>query len=133
MATVPIGDAELEVLRYIQDHHPITVRDVAGHFGRVKGHVRTTTLNVMRRLVAKRYLTRRKVDGVFRYSPRLSKPDLLRGLVREFVEGALGGSMSPFVAYLAEGAKLTEADRAELKKLIDALEPHGGGGGRRDG
>jgi predicted transcriptional regulator len=123
MSAAPIGDAELEVLRYIQDHHPVTVAEVAAHFGRVKGHVRTTTLNVMRRLLAKRYLTRRKVNGVFRYSPRLSTPDLLRGLVRDFVDRALGGSLSPFVAYLAEDAQLTEADRAELKKLIESLDP----------
>lgn len=125
MPAVPIGDAELEVLRYIQDHHPVTVAEVAAHFGRTRGHVRTTTLNVMRRLLAKRYLTRRKVNGVHRYSPRHTKPELLRGLVREFVERALGGSLSPFVAYLAEDAKLTDADRTELKKLIEALEPHG--------
>ena len=128
MSAAPIGDAELEVLRYIQDHHPVTVAEVAAHFGRVKGHVRTTTLNVMRRLLAKRYLTRRKVNGVFRYSPRLSKADLLRGLVREFVDRALGGSLSPFVAYLAEDATLTAADRAELKKLIESLEPRGRAG-----
>lgn len=128
MADRPIGDAELEVLRYIQDHHPATVAAVAAHFGRVKGHVRTTTLNVMGRLLAKRYLKRRKINGVFHYSPRHSKAELLRGLVRDFIDRSLGGSLSPFVAYMAQEAELSDADRAELKKLIDSLEVRDGGG-----
>jgi predicted transcriptional regulator len=118
-----IGQAELEVLQYIQDHHPATVRDVAGHFGRLRGHVRTTTLNVMGRLVRKRYLSRRKTNGVYHYWPRQHKSELLRGLVGDFVERALGGSLSPFVAYLTEDAKLSDADITELKRLVDQLEP----------
>lgn len=121
-----IGQAELELLTYVQDHHPVTVREVAEHFARTKGHVRTTTLNVMSRLVRKKYLTRRKSNGVYHYSPRVQKGELLRGLVRDFVEGALGGSLSPFVAYLAEDAQLTARDVAELKKLIGQLDRQSG-------
>jgi len=117
-----IGQAELEVLRYIQDHHPITVRRAADHFAQARGHVRTTTLNVMGRLVRKGYLTRRKSDGVYQYAPRLPKGEQLRGLVGEFVERALGGSLSPFVAYLANDAELNNDDLAALKRLVDQLE-----------
>jgi predicted transcriptional regulator len=83
-----IGQAELEVLSYIQDHHPISVREAAEHFARTRGHVRTTTLNVMGRLVSKGYLKRRKVAGVYQYEPRHAKNDLLRRLVSDFVERA---------------------------------------------
>ena len=117
-----IGRAELEILQYIQDHHPVTVRDVAGHFARTKGHVRTTALNVMRRLVAKGYLSRRKSRGIYQYSPRVPKEKFARGMVRDFVERALGGSLSPFVAYLAQDADLTDRDVAELKRLLAQLE-----------
>ena len=121
-----IGRAELELLTYVQDHHPVTVREVAQHFARTRGHVRTTTLNVMGRLVRKKYLTRRKSNGVFHYRPRVGKGELLRGLVREFVERALGGSPSPFVAYLAEDAQLSAQDVAELRRLIGQLERRNG-------
>lgn len=117
-----IGQAELEVLHFIQDHHPITVRDVAAHFAQTKGHVRTTTLNVMGRLLRKKYLTRRKVGGLYQYMPRVERGDLLRGLVGDFVHNALRGSLAPFVAYLAEDAELNEQDLAELRRLVDQLE-----------
>lgn len=116
-----IGRAELEILQYIQDHHPITVRELAEHVAAAHGHGRTTALNVMERLRKKGHLTREKVDGVYQYSPSLPKPQLMRTLVRDFVNGVLGGSLEPFVAYLGEEAKVTDAQYAELKQVVDHL------------
>lgn len=112
----------MELLQYIHDHHPITVRQVAEQFGEGKGLVRTTVLNVMERLRKKGYLTRKLSGGLFQYSPRLAKAELLRRLVREFVDKSLGGSLSPFVAYLAEEATLSENELSELKQLVRDLE-----------
>ena len=112
----------MDVLRYITDHHPVTVRQVADHVSETKGHVRTTVLNVMERLRQKGYLARKKTDGLFYYSPRLAKEELLRSLVGDFVTRALGGSLSPFVAYLAHEAKLSEAELSELRALVQTLD-----------
>jgi len=117
-----IGRAELEILNYIHDHHPASVRQVAEHVSATKGHTRTTVLNVMARLSRKGYLSRRRIDGVYQYSPRVPKADLLRRLVGEFVDKALGGSLSPFVAYLGRDAKLSDDDLRELKRLVADLE-----------
>jgi len=112
----------MDVLRYVTDHHPVTVRQVADHVSETKGHVRTTVLNVMERLREKGYLVRRKTRGVFHYSPRLPKQELLRSLVRDFVARALGGSLSPFVAYLAHEAKLSPDEVSELRTLVENLD-----------
>lgn len=117
-----VGRAELEILHYVQDHHPVTVRDVADRFAESHGHVRTTILNVMERLRKKGFLTRRKAEGVFQYEPRMGKADLLRSLVRDFVEKTLGGSLSPFVAYLSREAKLSDEELKELKQLVGELK-----------
>src|SRR5687768_8198863 len=76
-----VGRAEMEILHYVQDHHPVSVRDVADHFAEARGHVRTTILNVMERLRKKGFLTRRKSGGIFQYEPRVGKAELLRSLV----------------------------------------------------
>jgi predicted transcriptional regulator len=127
-----IGQAELEILRYIQEHHPVTVRQVADHVSETKGHVRTTVLNVMTRLVRKRYLVRRKQDGVYVYAPRVPAGQLLRTLVGDFVDKALGGSPSPFVAYLAEDARLSAQDVEQLKRLVKQLEADPRFAGRKE-
>ena len=118
----PIGRAELEILNYIHDHHPVPVRQVADHVSSTKGHTRTTVLNVMARLCSKGYLSRKQVAGVYQYSPRVPKADLLRRLVGDFVDKALGGSLSPFVAYLSRDAKLSDEDLRQLKKLVGELD-----------
>ncbi|MGA2243327.1 MAG: BlaI/MecI/CopY family transcriptional regulator [Verrucomicrobiota bacterium] len=117
-----IGRAEMEILHFIHDHHPVTVRTVAEQFGEGRGLVRTTVLNVMERLRKKGFLKRKQTAGVYQYSPSLSKAELLRGLVREFVDQSLGGSLSPFVAYLIEEARLTEQELHDLKQMVRDLE-----------
>src|SRR5262245_62029218 len=109
-----IGRSELEVLRYVADHHPVTVREVAEHFAATKGQARTTALTVMERLRQKGYLTRSQAEGVYQYSPSEPKAELLGHLVRDFVETALGGSLSPFMAYLSREAELSDAELEAL-------------------
>src|SRR4051794_7577422 len=110
-----IGKGELEVLRFIHDHHPVTVREVANHFAEKKGHVRTTILNVMERLRKKGFLVRKKTGGAYQYSPRERKADFFHSLIDQFVSRALGGSVSPFVAYLVREAALSEEEIRDLK------------------
>jgi predicted transcriptional regulator len=117
-----IGRAELEILHYITEHHPVTVREVADHVAETKGHVRTTVLNIMERLRKKGYLTRKKAGGLYQYSPRVPKTELLRNLVRDFVSKALGGSVSPFVAYLADEASMSKEEIAQLRKIVRELK-----------
>jgi predicted transcriptional regulator len=116
-----IGRAQLEILRYIQDHHPVTVRRVADHVAETKGLTRTTALNVMERLREKGYLTRELIGGVYHYSPSVSKPQLQRSLVRDFVDQVLGGSLEPFVTYLVEEAELSEEELHKLRERVREL------------
>ena len=117
-----LGHLEIDVLRYVGDHHPITVREVATHFAAATGHVRTTLLTVMERLRGKGYLRRQKIDGLQRYSPRVGKTELLSGMVADFVDGVLGGNVSPFVAYLSQSSKLTDEEVRNIEKLLKRIE-----------
>lgn len=117
-----LGKTEIEVLRYIGDHHPIKVADVAEFMAQSSGQARTTILTTMERLREKRHLTRKKVKGVYHYSPRVPKQDLLRGLVQRFVDKTLGGSISPFVAYLSESGPVSDEELESLKQLVRDLE-----------
>ena len=116
-----VGRAELEILHFVQDHRPVSVRDVADHFAETRGHVRTTILNVMERLRKKGFLSRKKTGGIYQYEPRVGKAELLRSLVGDFVEKTLGGSLSPFVAYLSRDAKLSGKELDELKQVVSEL------------
>ena len=118
----PLGQVQLQVLQYIADHCPIRVSDVAEHFAQTDGKARTTILTVMEKLRIKGYLTRNKHDGAYHYSPRQAKSDVLASVVQRFVQETLGGSLSPFIAYLAESKDLSSAELAKLKSLVRDLE-----------
>ncbi len=117
-----IGRKEMQVLQYVADYQPVSVREVANHVAATSGKARTTVLTVMERLRQKGYLIRRKKGGIYQYSPRQSQAEVLQSLVADFVRDALGGSVSPFVAYLAEDADLDDEQLKELRRLVADLE-----------
>jgi predicted transcriptional regulator len=118
----PLGHLELDVLQYVSDHHPISVRDVAAHFAETSGQARTTVLTVMERLRAKGHLTRRKVSGRHHYTPTVPKAELLSRIVGDFVDDVLGGSVSPFVTYLTQSPLLSENEARKLEQLLRRIE-----------
>lgn len=117
-----LGRVELSVLQFVSEKQPVRVKDVADYMAKVSGQARTTILTVLERLREKRYLSRKKLEGVNHYSTTVPKSVYLQDVVGDFVDGVLQGSVSPFVAYLNDGAKLTEKEREELKTLISKLE-----------
>lgn len=120
-----LGDQELTLLRYVTDHSPTTVREVADKFGETHGLARTTILTMMERLRKKGYLVRVKDGGSFQYQPVVAKTELLQTLVHDFVQKSLGGSLSPFVAYLTEAQGLSEREIADLRELVGARDAEG--------
>lgn len=121
MAKGSIGEQELALLRHVAEQGPLTVGQVAEGFGAPRGLARSTVLTMMERLRQKGHLHRRQVEGVYRYVSPVPAREVLRGAVSAFVERTLAGSVSPFVAYLAESAKVSEEELAELEELVGRL------------
>lgn len=119
-----VGERELALLRFIAERGGATVGEASQEFGRPLELARSTVLTMMERLRDKELLERRKVGGVYRYTSPASAPELLRGVVERFVERTLGGSVSPFVAYLTEFADVTDQELAELEELVSKLQSH---------
>jgi len=120
-----LGDQELEVLRFVAERAPVTVREVAEEWGRPRGRARTTILTMMERLRKKGYLLREdsETEGAFRYRPAVAPQTVMQNLVRDFVQKTLGGSLSPFVAYLSDAPEgFSESEVAELRRLVEEME-----------
>ena len=117
-----IGDQELALLRFVGDRGGATVGEAAEGFGDPRHLARSTVLTMMERLRRKGHLGRKAVDGVYRYQTRVSSAELLRGVVRRFVEGNLGGSLTPFVAYLSESSDVTPDELRQLEEAVARLQ-----------
>ena len=122
MTPSSIGDQELSLVRHIADRGGATVGEVAADFGESLGLARSIVLTMMERLRKKGFLTRRLVDGVYRYHARSTSAELTAGAIRRFVERSLDGSIAPVVAYLTETADLTDDDVRELQAAVARLQ-----------
>lgn len=117
-----VGRAESDVLRFIAERGTVSVTEVGEYLAATKGQARNTALTMMERLRKKGFLTRKKANGVFQYSPYTGKEALLTAFVEDFVDGVLGGSISPLVAYLGSRTEVDEAQLEELRRLVQSLD-----------
>jgi predicted transcriptional regulator len=117
-----IGDQELALLRFVSEHPQTTVAEATAGFGQPRGLARSTVLTMMERLRKKGHLGRRLAGGVYRYFSRTTPVTAVRQAVETFVDRTLGGSVTPFVAYLAERQRLSDEELAELEALLAKLQ-----------
>jgi predicted transcriptional regulator len=123
MTKLPVGEQELRILKDLVERGPGSVGELHARYGEPLGLARSTVLTMMERLRRKGYLTRRMDDGIYRYETRGGE-QLLSGLVGRFVDKALGGSVSPFTAYLSERGSVTDSELRELEQVVDRLRKH---------
>jgi predicted transcriptional regulator len=117
-----VGDQELALLTDLDTHGTATVAEVVERFGQPRGLARSTVLTMMERLRKKGHLTRRQVGGVYRYEPRTAPGDAVQHAVAAFVDRTLGGSVTPFVTFLAEKHTVSDTELAELEELVARLQ-----------
>jgi predicted transcriptional regulator len=117
-----IGNAELRLLRFIEERGPLTVRAAHEGYGEPLGLVRTTVQQMMERMRKKGLLTRSVGEGGWLYSPTTMSTNMAQNAIHQFVTQALGGSIAPLVSYLAEQTDLSPAQREELQRLLESLD-----------
>jgi len=122
MSTKRPGEQELALLTWLAEHPAITVGECADLYGAPRALARSTVLTMMERLRKKGHLSRKRVEGVFRYTTGAGPEDLLKDAVGTFVTRSLGGSVSPFVAYLSDEADVTPEQLIELEALVARLQ-----------
>jgi predicted transcriptional regulator len=123
MKKVPsLGEQELEILKYIESHSSISVREVASHFEREKNLARTTVLTVMERLRKKGFIIRIQTEGIFKYSSKIKSGDIMKSKISDFVEKTLGGSVGPLLNYFISSSNLTVEELQKLKNLAESLK-----------
>ena len=122
MQPTTLGDQELALLRFVSEHGSITAGEAAAKYGEPNGLARSTIETVLSRLYKKGYLARTKRAGIFCFEAVLEPKEVMGGLVEQFVEKTLGGSLVPLVTYFVSQNQLSDSEIAELQKLVSKLE-----------
>jgi len=112
-----LGELETRVLRLVWQQQPCTERQITEVIQQEREVGRTTVLKTVQRLEAKGLLQRVSGEGPVRFRAAIDQEKVLPALIGRFVEGVLGGSPAPLVAYLAGSEKLSAKDLEALRAI----------------
>ena len=122
-----ITEAEHAVMEALWRQSPLTAAEVCEDVCTERDWSLATVKTLLSRLVAKDAVSTEPDGKRFLYSPAIARADYLGGESRRLVERLFGGRAAPLFAHLAEEEALSDADIAEIEKLLDELKRKGEG------
>jgi BlaI family transcriptional regulator, penicillinase repressor len=111
---------ELEIMKVIWKLGTATVRQVYETLLERRRIAYTTVMTMMNILEQKGYLKKESGDKAYVYAPAQPQKQVIRTMVREFVNRVFNGSAEPLLVHLVEDQCLTEKDLDDIRKSIKA-------------
>ncbi len=115
-----LSDSEWQIMNALWKQHPATAREIAGHLPDKVQWAYTTIKTLLARLVAKKAVSEHKRGNTSVYEPLVSLSKARRTALRSFLDQAFGGGLEPLLNFLAEERQLSEKERRELAKILEA-------------
>lgn len=113
-----ISPAEWEVLNTVWEHPSVTALDVYQALPNNRDWHQKTVNTFLTRLVAKGILRVRRDGKVNVYAPKLSREQCIRQESSTFLRRVFRGALAPMMLHFVEHAELSDADIAELQKIL---------------
>src|SRR5947209_13198986 len=101
-----LTEQELEIMKIVWEHEKATVRDVYEVLLERRRVAYTTVMTMMKILETKGYLKKTEGERAHIYQPSQPKQQVIRGMVREFVNRVFNGSAEPLLMHLLEDERL---------------------------
>jgi BlaI family transcriptional regulator, penicillinase repressor len=117
-----IHDTEWDLLEVLWEKERSTAREVTEALSKKRGWATSTVKTLLDRMVKKKLVAARQVGNVWEYTPAVRPIDARRSAWGELIDKAFGGAVAPALHFLAEDAKLSKRELAELRALLDRKE-----------
>ncbi len=117
-----LGETEMEVLHHVWDLGEATVADVRERVLEERDVAYTTIMTVMKKLADKGYLQYHKEGRTYVYAPAQEPDKVQHSLLRRLMESVFEGSPMALVQTLVQHENLSDAQRDEIRQMIDAME-----------
>jgi BlaI family transcriptional regulator, penicillinase repressor len=121
---VELGEGELAVMRVLWDHGPLTVRDVMTQLherGRTVAY--TTVMTFLTRLEQKGVVVSNKKDTAYVYRAKITRESVSASRIRSLLDQLYDGAAAPMLLQLIENERFSPEELAQLRKLINDLDP----------
>ncbi|WP_022970864.1 BlaI/MecI/CopY family transcriptional regulator [Xanthomonas maliensis] len=116
-----ISDAESVVMQVLWDRAPRSAEDVVAALAHT-GWAEPTIKTLLNRLLNKGVLAAEKQGRRYLYTPRLSREHWVQQQSDGLLHRVFEGRVAPLVAHFSRRGKLSAADVAELKRLLQELD-----------
>ncbi len=113
-----LTEQELEIMKVVWQLEKATVRQVYETMLERRRIAYTTVMTMMNILEQKGYLKKHQQDRAYVYQPSQPQKQVIRSMVREFIDRVFNGSAEPLLVHLVEDQRLTEGDLEEMRRSI---------------
>lgn len=116
-------DGELEILRFLWEAGPSTVRAVNDRLNEQRSVGYTTTLKLMQIMFEQKGLLSRERQGKTHiYTALITEADTQQHLVQRLMDAAFSGSTSQLVMRALGAKRPSEDELAQIRAFLDTLD-----------
>ena len=116
-----ISDAESAVMDVLWSESPLTAEQVVAALADRQDWREATIKTLLNRLLKKGAVKAEAEGRRYRYSPAVSRDDYVSAQSESLIGRLFNGRIAPLVAHFSEQQKLSRADIAELRALLQEL------------
>jgi BlaI family transcriptional regulator, penicillinase repressor len=109
---------ELEIMHVVWKQGRASVRDVYETLLQRRKVAYTSVMTVMKILEQKGHLKKEQVERAYVYEAAKPRRQVLRKMVRDFVDRVFQGSAKPLLVHLVEDNRLSHEDVEEIQRLL---------------
>ena len=110
---------ELELMKIVWGRaDPVTVRDVYEALRTRRVIAYTTVMTTLRTLEQKGYLKATQQDRAYVYRAARPKQQVIKAMVREFVDRVFNGSTRPLLIHLLEDEAISEQELRDIARMM---------------
>jgi predicted transcriptional regulator len=120
---VKISAAESVVMQALWRRAPLSADEITSEVAEANGWTEATVKTLINRLLKKGAVAATKDGRRYLYRPKLGREAYVAAESAGLVDRLFDGRLAPLVSHFSRTRKLSAQDIAELKKLIEELEP----------
>jgi len=119
---MPVSDAEAQVMQVLWERSPRSADEVVAALAASTDWAEPTVKTLLNRLLNKGAIDATREGRRYLYSPVLAREAWVAQQSEGMLERLFGGRVAPLVAHFSERGRLSEADVAELRKLLGEID-----------
>jgi predicted transcriptional regulator len=113
---------ELEIMKIVWRLQSATVRDVYEALREQRKIAYTTVMTMMNILEEKKYLKKQAEDRAYVYQATRPRSEVIKAMVREFVDRVFNGSAEPLLVHLLKDRRLSKKELEKIARRIEEAE-----------